>query len=173
MIEGFILTENKKDFIEGTVCWILKDGKALLQLKTRGISEGKWNAAGGHVEKGETPFECVKREVFEETGLTIGEPTYHGKFKFFFGEGSEENKKSLTTPWIIHVFSTDKFAGELKESDEGELRWFEIDKIPFDKMWQDDALWVPLVLEGKRFDGEFVFNEDGKQLIKHELRVDG
>lgn len=161
---------EKQDFIEGTVCWILKDRKALLQLKTRGISEGKWNAVGGHIESGETPLECVKREVLEETSLKIGEPTYHGKLTFFFGKGDE---KSLTKPWIVHVFSINEFTGKLKESDEGELKWFNMGKVPFDKMWQDDALWVPLMLEGKRFEGEFFFSEDGTRMLRHELRVDG
>lgn len=162
------LKKQKEDFVEATVCWILKDGKVLLQLKTRGISEGKWNAVGGKVEHEETPLECMKREVSEETGLKIVEPTYHGKLNFFFGKG---DAKSLSKPWVVHVFSSDKFTGKLKENEEGELRWFSLDKIPFDKMWQDDAHWVPLVLGGKRFDGEFFFSGDGARLLKHELRL--
>lgn len=151
-----------KDVIEGTLCWIFKNGKALMQLAKRGISEGKWNAVGGKVEHGETRLECVKREVLEETGLAIEELTYHGKLRFFYGEKT----------WVTHIFSTDKFTGELKESEsDGKLEWFSLDALPFDKMWQDDAHWVPLLLDGKRFDGEFFFSEDGSELLKHELQV--
>ena len=159
---------SEKNVIEGTVCWILKDGKALLKLANKGISEGKWNAVGGKIAHGETLFECVKREVLEETGLAINEPTYYGKLKFFFGK---DDTNSLSKEWIVHIFSTNKFTGELKESKEGELRWFRLDGLPFDKMWQDDAHWVPLLLEGKHFNGEFFFSEDGNELLKHELRI--
>lgn len=157
----------EKDFIEATICWILKDGKALLKFAKKGVSEGRWNAVGGKVEHGETLLECVKREVLEETYLTIGEAFYHGKFKFVLGEDDS------TEQWMCHIFSTGSFTGQLKESSEGELRWFDIDKIPFDKMWQDDALWVPLMLDGKRFEGEFFFSEDGTKLLKHELHIKG
>lgn len=156
----------EKDFIEATICWILKDGKALLKLAKKGISEGRWNAVGGKVEANETALDCVRREVSEETGLKIKDPKYHGKLTFVLGE--EKIK-----PWIIHVFSVNEFTGKLKESEEGELKWFSLDKIPFDKMWQDDTHWVPLMLQGKRFDGEFFFDEDGRQMLRHELRVDG
>ncbi len=153
---------SEKNVIEGTLCWIFKNGKALLQLAKRGISEGKWNAVGGKVEHGETPLECVKREVLEETGLALEELIYHGKLRFFYGEKT----------WVTHIFSTNKFTGELKESEsDGKLEWFSLDTLPFDKMWQDDAHWVPLLLEGKRFNGEFFFSEDGNELLKHELRI--
>lgn len=151
-----------KDVIEGTLCWIFKNGKALLQLAKRGISEGKWNAVGGKVEHGETPLECVKREVLEETGLALEELIYHGKLRFFYGEKT----------WVTHIFSTDKFTGGLKESEsDGKLEWFSLDDLPFDKMWQDDTHWVPLLLEGKHFDGEFFFSGDGNELLKHELHI--
>ena len=61
----------------------------------------------------------------------------------------------------------------MKESDEGELRWFKVDEIPFDMMWKGDNIWVPLMLDGKKFEGELIFNEDGNELIKHELRING
>ena len=77
---------SDKKLFEATLCWILKDGEVLLKFANRGISKGRWNAAGGKIDPGETVVECIKREVFEETGLHIEEPFYHGKFKFFFGD---------------------------------------------------------------------------------------
>lgn len=157
------MSENKLP--DATLCWILKDGKALLKFASRGISKGKWNAVGGKVDSGETPLKCIRREAFEETGLRIRRPSYHGKFKFFFDSAGSGQYG------IVHVFSADRFSGRLKENDEGELRWFDLDEIPFDKMWEGDNLWVPLMLSGRRFDGELYFNEDGSKLLKHKLEV--
>lgn len=163
------------DVFKATLCWIVKDGKALLKFANRGISKGKWNAVGGGIDPGETPLECVKRETFEETGLRIQDPSYHGKVRFFFGDPENKEaggaKQGTAKQGIVHVFSTSKFTGELKGSDEGELRWFDLEDIPFDKMWEDDDYWVPLLLSGRRFEGDFYFSEDGSKLMRHRLHV--
>lgn len=152
--------------MEATVCWIVRDGKALLKLANSGISAGKWNAVGGKVEPGETPLECVKREAFEETGLVISDPAYKGKLTFLFVGSSGESK---TGEWVMHVFAAGGFSGELKPSDEGELRWFGLESLPFEQMWEDDTHWVPLMLQGKRFEGRFVFSKDDNSMLEHEL----
>lgn len=152
--------------ILATICEIIHGNKLLLQKKSVGrFGEGKWNSAGGKVNLGETPLEGVIREVKEETGLTVSGLTHHGVIDFYFGEGEID--------WIVHIFSTKTFEGELVESEEGELRWFNIDDIPYQNMWQDDVYWMPLMLEGKKFKAAFWFNEEGTELIKHELEVLG
>jgi 8-oxo-dGTP diphosphatase len=72
---------------------------------------------------------------------------------------------------MVFQFSSDDFEGEPKESDEGILRWFSFDKIPYHEMWQDDEYWLPLILEGKMFDGDFYFNEDGSELLRHSISL--
>jgi hypothetical protein len=73
---------------------------------------------------------------------------------------------------VVHVYSSSDFDGEpLDASEEGVLRWFRFDEIPYDRMWQDDEHWLPLALEGKRFRGWFLFSEDGSKLLDHELTV--
>jgi 8-oxo-dGTP diphosphatase len=154
--------------VDATLCWITKDGKALLKLANSGISKGKWNAVGGKVEDGESPLECVKREALEESGLDIRDPKYRGRLSFFF---IDERTKEKVNDWTVHVFSADDFSGQLKESDEGSLKWFPSDRIPYDDMWADDMHWLPLLLDGKNFEGSFVFDRDGKRILEKDLRI--
>ena len=58
------------------------------------------------------------------------------------------------------VFICKQWEGEPFESDEMKPQWFEIDKLPFFSMWDDDPYWLPLVLEGKKITGEFWFDHN-------------
>lgn len=152
--------------IHATLCQIISDGRLLLLRKDPGLfGEGKWNGAGGKLLPGESPEDGVVREVHEETGLELRSVTLHGVLDFYFGEKPEPD-------WVVHVFSSNDFSGEPNEvSEEGVLRWFRFEDIPYDRMWQDDEHWLPLLLDGKRFRGWFLFTEDGGQLLRHQLTV--
>jgi len=71
----------------------------------------------------------------------------------------------------VFIFSTCAFEGVTRPSSEGRLRWFTFDEVPYDEMWQDDEHWLPLLLEGKRFSGEFHFDEGGAELLHFDLEV--
>jgi len=151
--------------VEATLCEIIHGGRLLLQRKSVGrFGEGKWNGPGGKVQPGETPLECVVREVWEETGLTVSGLTELGVVDFYFGEKPEPD-------WVVHIFSTSTFSGEPRESDEGELRWFSVDEIPYGEMWMDDTYWLPVLLKGKRFRGVFIYDVEGTRLLRHRLDV--
>jgi len=152
--------------IQATLCQIIRDSSLLLLRKDPGLfGEGKWNGAGGKLVPGETPEEGVVREVREETGLELRSVTLHGVLDFFFGEKPEPD-------WVVSVFSSSDFTGEPNTvSEEGVLNWFRFEEIPYDRMWQDDEHWLPLLLEGKRFRGWFIFTEDGDRLLRHQLTV--
>jgi 8-oxo-dGTP pyrophosphatase MutT (NUDIX family) len=140
---------------KATLCHVIKGKKILLKKATRGISKGMWNAAGGKVDKGETPLHGAIREVFEETGLKVKKPFYHGKIYFYFA-GSKK-------PDIIgYLYSAREFSGKLKSTEEGLVKWFDISKIPYDKMWDDDKYWIEIMLAGKKFDAWIHFAKDGK-----------
>ena len=148
---------------QGTLLTIIKDGRILLLLKAPGrFGEGKWNGVGGKIRPGETPEECVRRETLEETGLTVHSLAPHGTLRHYFGQTEEPD-------WTVHHYSTRKYEGEPKESEEGELRWFPVEKIPYGEMWEDDIHWLPLLLEGKDFNGAFYFNEDASRLLDFRL----
>jgi 8-oxo-dGTP diphosphatase len=140
--------------VYGTICYIMKDGKALLIRKEKGFGSGKLNAPGGKMKEGETPEACAIREVFEETSLALSRLRRHGVLNFYFGKKDEPD-------WVVYAFSSTSFSGKLKRSSEGSLEWVDSDKLPFDEMWEDDRHWVPLLLKDKTFSGDFFFDEAG------------
>jgi len=149
---------------EVTLCVIMNQDRLLLKKATRGISKGKWNSPGGKIESGETPEQNVIREVFEETGLKMKKPFYHGVMKFY-------NQGSSNVEVIMHLFSTKEFSGTAKSTDEGEVKLIEIGKLPYKEMWADDAYWMRHVLDGKRFDADFYFDKKNERILKHEIKV--
>jgi 8-oxo-dGTP pyrophosphatase MutT (NUDIX family) len=148
--------------MEGTLCLVLKGNKVLMKLAVRGISKGRWNFPGGKVDSGETPRQASDREVLEETGLKVSEARYHGKLFFAFDGRPEKD-------WYVHVFSAKRFAGELKESDEGPLKWFDADALPVEFMWPGDRIWFPHVLAGTDIAGSFTYDGKGQALLRYAL----
>jgi len=151
--------------IIATLCHILKGEKLLLQKKSKVLfGADKWNGVGGKLKRNESSEEGVKREVLEETGLKILNLEFHGTLSFYFGDRNELD-------WIIYVFSTKDFEGKARPSEEGVLRWFAFREIPYDEMWQDDRHWLPLLLKGKKFEGNFYFDKEGKELLDFNLKI--
>lgn len=131
-------------------------------LASGGISKGKWNGPGGKFEPGETPTQNVIREVMEETSLRIVDPAYYGKIEFYMnGHG--------TLDWLVHVFLAKRFSGKARSSEEGRVRWFDLDKIPHAKMWDDDRYWLPLLLDGTRFNARFFYDRQNKRVTSYEI----
>ncbi len=142
-----------------TLCFIRKESRLLLIHKKRGLGKGKINAPGGRVEKGETLEETAVRETQEEVGLTPLGLVFAGRLDFVFTDAY-----SLQA----HVFTATDATGALTETDEAAPFWCDENAIPYDKMWSDDRLWIPLMLEGKTFEAQFVF--DGEQMLWHRLK---
>ncbi|MBI2913893.1 MAG: 8-oxo-dGTP diphosphatase [Chloroflexi bacterium] len=152
--------------IEATVCLVRRDGKLLLQKKaSERFGGGKWDGPGGKLRPGESPADGVVREVEEETGLRIIDPAFRGSFEVYFGAGDQPD-------WVVHVFSGSRFGGELRPSDEGELRWFPEDQLPYEEMWPSDPHWLPDVLAGRRFQATLWFDEKAETLLDHMVNLD-
>lgn len=128
----------------------------LLAMKKRGFGEGKWNGAGGKVEPGETIIAAASRELQEETGIQIPieKMKAHGILHFHFSSKPEWDQD-------VNIFISRGYIGGFEETEEMKPEWFDMDKIPYDDMWEDDIYWLPRVIEGERVEFEFYFGEDG------------
>lgn len=145
-----------------TLCLAKKDEKILLGMKKRGFGEGRWNGFGGKVEERETIIEAAIREMEEESGLRAEELEEKGVILFQF----LDTGKLLE----VHVFDVLKYDGEITETEEMSPKWFDIKEIPFEKMWADDIYWIPLFLNGDKFNGKFIF-ENNDKLLDYNLET--
>jgi 8-oxo-dGTP diphosphatase len=147
---------------EATLCHPLCEDEMLFIRKQRGPGAGNLVAPGGKLEDGESPRECAVRETREEVGLAVRALEKRGELRFVFGD----------EPFMfVHVFLTQSFEGEPRESDEAVPRWIDTDDLPYEEMWDDDRYWLPLLLDGERFRGEFYFDSDGEEVLKYELET--
>jgi 8-oxo-dGTP diphosphatase len=150
--------------VSGTLCFIRKSGRVLMQLKDPGLfGGGRWNAPGGKIRPGESPEQAAVRVVFEETGLRARGLKAAGRLEFY-------NGKKRVPDFIVHIFSASEFSGSPRGSKEGPLEWIAERELPYDRMWEDDRHWLPLLLEGKKFEGRFWFERDFRNLVRHEVR---
>ncbi|MDD3487121.1 MAG: 8-oxo-dGTP diphosphatase [Candidatus Moranbacteria bacterium] len=146
-----------------TLCLAYKHPKILLGLKKRGFGEGRWNGYGGKVEKGETLEENVVREMQEECGITPTKFENRGVMYFEFSEIPDQ-------VYEVNLFLIEEYIGEPVETEEMKPQWFGVSDLPWDKMWDDDRIWYLLFLEGKKFEGNFLFDGNEK-VIRHEIEV--
>ena len=128
-----------------TLCYIEKDGKYLMlhrTVKENDVNKDKWIGVGGHFEHGESPEECLLREVKEETGYTLTSWKYRGLVTFVYGENVVE---------YMSLYTADGFEGEPVECDEGQLEWVEKDAVWSMEIWEGDKVFFRLLDEGRDF----------------------
>lgn len=148
--------------ILATLCYVKQNGKTLMvhrNKKPDDIHAGKWNGLGGKFDAGETPEECIKREVEEEAGLVIQNPRLHGLLLFTNFKGND---------WYVFVFTAREFSGELSASSpEGRLEWVDDDKLTRLNLWESDLIFLPWLEAGKFFSAKFEY--DGDTMLGHEV----
>ena len=161
-----------------TLCYIEQDGKYLMlhrTVKKNDVNKDKWIGVGGHFEHGESPEECLLREVKEETGYTLTSWKYRGIVTFVYGEDTVE---------YMSLYTADGFTGEPIECDEGELEWVDKKNIPALELWEGDKIFFRLLdMEREFFSLKLVYNRsdvlqyaalDGEPLeLFDEIREDG
>ena len=152
--------------ILATSCHIFSGNRVLLLRKREGLfGGGKWDPPGGKMEPGESPEDCVEREVSEETGLKITDPSSRGVLYYY------KNDRREKPDWTVYLFVAEKFRGVPADSREGTIRWFEIDELPLGEMWEDYQHWYRHLLGGKKLEGGFYFSGDFEKLRDHWLKV--
>ena len=140
------------------LCFIREGDQLLLIRKKRGLGAGKINAPGGRLEPGEPAYEAAIRETQEEVGVTPHQVEKRGELYFQFQDG-----------YSLHctVFIANGCSGTLIETDEADPFWCDLQTLPYDEMWADDRLWLPLMIAGINFRGYFVF--DCETMLSHQI----
>jgi len=141
-----------------TLLFIIEGSRILLIEKKRGLGAGKVNAPGGRLEPGETAFDAAIRELKEEIGVEATNVREMGEVSFHFVDGYNLH---------CHVFRGDACVGEPIETDEAKPFWTTLDAIPFERMWADDATWLPRLIRGEHFYGRYIF--DGDAMLSADL----
>ena len=122
-----------------SLCYIERDGCYLMLHRTKKVNDenhDKWIGVGGKFEEGESPEECMLREVQEETGLTLTAWRYRGIVTFVSDEWGGE---------YMHLFTADGYAGQIRSCDEGELEWIEKQRLLSLPIWEGDKIFLRLL----------------------------
>ena len=147
---------REQGLVKTTLCYLEKD-EAYLMLyrnkKKNDLNEGKWIGVGGHVEPGESIVACLKREIKEETGLTLTHYVYHGYIDFL---------NDRYDPERMYLYTGDKFTGEEIVCDEGTLSWIPKAKIMELNLWEGDRVFLPLLnqKESRPFQLTLVYHDN-------------
>lgn len=145
-----------------SLCYIYKNKKYLLihkNKKENDLNRDKWIGVGGKFEDKESPEQCNRREVFEETGLKLKSAEYKGIITFVSDTWETE---------YMHLFTSSDFTGDLKpECDEGELSWVDEDKLFTLPTWSGDIIFLRLLNSDRFFSLRLEYR--GEQLISAVL----
>ena len=131
--------------INTTLCYVEENGRYLMLHRTKkknDPNENKWVGIGGKFEEGESPEDCLVREVKEETGLTLSSYSYRGIVTFVSDRYPTE---------YMHLFTARAESGELIPCNEGELGWVEMEKVPSLPLWEGDRVFLRLLTTDRPF----------------------
>lgn len=148
--------------IETTLCYLEQEGCYLMLhriKKEKDVNKDKWIGVGGKLEPGETPEQCARREILEETGLTAGKLEYRGIVDFSCTGWPDER---------MHLYWCGCFSGTLKECDEGELEWVPIPRVQQLPQWEGDRIFLKLLAERAPF-FHLSLKYEGDRLIEKKL----
>lgn len=138
-----------------TLFFLVKDHHVLLGRKKRGIGQGKWLGFGGKVEAGETVKAAAVRELTEESTIFVQQAQRVADLQFLFPHSAQPEKWNQE----VIAFMANQWQGEPQETAEMKPRWFPIDQLPYNQMWQDSRYWLPQVLAGKQVQAQFLFDQ--------------
>ena len=140
-----------------TLAYIERDDCYLLlyrNKKKQDENQGKWIGIGGHLEEGETHLQAFRREILEETGLSVDKYHYYGRIDFVNMDHPGER---------MYLFKVTSFHGEMLPCNEGELAWIKKTDMGSLPMWEGDRRFLPLLDEApqKAFHMLVKYDENG------------
>lgn len=149
-----------------TLCYIEKDDKYLMLHRVKKINDinhDKWIGVGGKFEKDEIPEECLLREVYEETGLTLTKYRYRGLVTFISNQYETE---------YMHLFTATEYEGNIIKCNEGELVWVDKKAVYDLNIWEGDKIFFKLLEENSEF-FSLKLRYEGSDLVEKKLNVYG
>ena len=142
-------------FVNTTLCYLIKDNKYLMLHRTKkanDINKDKWIGVGGKAEAGESPEDCVRREVWEETGFRLGKCDFRGIVTFVYQDITE----------YMYLLTSTEFSGKERECAEGDLVWVPCGEVCNLPIWEGDKIFFRLLAEGRAFFSlKLVYDESG------------
>ena len=149
-----------------TLAYIRHEDDILLLFRNKkenDFHEGKYVGIGGRLEPGETPLECVIREIKEESGYSFLSENIQFRGYIYFDDATR-NKSSEDFPafnWLVFLYSAFVQVKKSFINPEGDLQWFSVHDIPYDKMWDGDRIFTPKILESTDvIEGKFLYEND-------------
>jgi len=155
----------EKELKEGTLGFLVKDGKVWLAIKARHIGAGRWNGYGGGIESGDKNLEdCLKREIRDESGVEISPNGFEPVAIIDFHNTKTDGRIFVAK---IHVYLVRNWKGDPIETEEMKSPiLFDFKDLPLDRMMPADKYWLPLILEGKKLLAEFHYGPMQLELLR-------
>lgn len=152
------MSKERIAHLNSTACYLKKDNKVLMIKFLK-----KWGQVyappGGKFESGETPLDCIVREYYEETGLTLVNPRLQG---ISYWKDSKEG--------IIFIYTAEDFEGDLTiNSEEGELEWIKLEDLLKIKQFDQNEKFTPYLFKDELFEGKFLLDDKCK-VLEYKIR---
>ena len=153
----FKMKKERIAHLNSTVCYLKKDNKVLMIKFSK-----KWGQVfappGGKFETGESPLDCIIREYYEETGLTLINPRLQG---ISYWKDSVEG--------IIFVYTAEDFKGDLTASEEGSLEWIRLEDLQNIPQFDQNEKFTPYLFKKELFEGKFLLDDKCK-VLEYKIR---
>jgi 8-oxo-dGTP diphosphatase len=152
-----------------TLCYIRRGGKTLMLHRDKDPSDfqyGKYNGLGGKFEEGESPEQCITREINEEAQILIQNPKLRG-IVTFDNKGRTFNEEKPQPTWYVFIYTASEFEGEPKETKAGTLEWIADSDLLNLEMYEGDKLLLKWLEQPRLFSARLIY--EGDALVRHEV----
>lgn len=171
ILETYKDWDKEKPYSEGAFVFFIKDQKILMSLTSYNPELQLYSGYGGGVDEDETPEEAVVREAKEEADVVVKQEDL--RKVAILTRITKQIPENTQSVFKLTIFLSDKWEGEVKDLPGMKSTWFDFNKLPFDQMFPDNKIVLPMVLEGKCVEMNSVYIKKGdgeRELINRDIR---